>query len=57
MHLYAHSWSPKLMMVTETNKMINFFGASCFVYSMVIYWIAILFIGIMFSFGKFFEVG
>ena len=34
------------MMVTETSKMINFWGR--FVYNMVIYWIAILFFGIMF---------
>ena len=34
------------IMVTETNKTINFWGQ--FVYNMVIYWIAILFIGMMF---------
>ena len=34
-------------MVTETSKTINFWGH--FVYNMVIYWIAILFIGITFS--------
>ena len=33
-------------MVTETSKTINFWGR--FVYNMVIYWIAILFIGIPF---------
>ena len=38
------------MMVTETNKTINFWG--CFVYNMVIYWIAILFIGIMFFYWQ-----
>ena len=34
------------MMVTETSQTINFWG--CFVYNMVIYWIAILFIDITF---------
>ena len=34
------------MMVTETSKTINFWGR--FVYTMVMYWIAILFIGITF---------
>ena len=33
-------------MVTETSKTMNFWGR--FVYNMVIYWIAILFIGITF---------
>ena len=33
-------------MVTETSKTINFWGR--FVYNMVIYWIAVLFIGITF---------
>ena len=33
-------------MVTETSKTMNFWGH--FVYNMVIYWIAILFIGITF---------
>ena len=36
-------------MVTETSKMINFW-----VYNMVIYWIAILFIGIMFFYWQVF---
>ena len=39
-------------MVTETSKMINFWGR--FVYDMVIYWIAILFIGIMFFYWQVF---
>ena len=42
-------------MVTETSKIINFWG--CFTYNMVIYWIAILFIGITFSIDKFFKAG
>ena len=40
------------MMVTETSKTINFWGR--FVYNMVIYWIAILFIGITFFYGQVF---
>ena len=40
------------MMVTETSKMINFWGH--FVYNMVIYWIAILFIGITFFYFQVF---
>ena len=36
------------MMVTEASKIINFWG--CFVYNMIIYQIAIPFIGIMFFF-------
>ena len=40
------------MMVTETSKTINFWG--CFAYNMVIYWIAILFIGITFFYWKVF---
>ena len=39
-------------MVTETSKMINFWGH--FVYNMVIYWIAILFIVIMFFYWQVF---
>ena len=39
-------------MVTETSKTMNFWGH--FIYNMVIYWIAILFIGIAFSIDKFF---
>ena len=38
------------MMVTETSKTINFWG--CFLYNMVIYWIAILFIGITFFYWQ-----
>ena len=37
MHAYAHSWSPN-----DGDRMINYWGR--FVYNMVIYWIAILFI-------------
>ena len=40
------------MMVTETSKTINFWGR--FVYNMVVYWIAILFIGIMFFYWQVF---
>ena len=40
------------MMVTETSKMINFWGR--FVYNMVIHLIAILFIGIMFFYWQIF---
>ena len=43
MRMRTHSHQ---MMVTETSKTINFWGR--FVYNMVIYWIAILFIGITF---------
>ena len=39
-------------MVTETSKTINFWGH--FVYNMVIYWIAILFIGITFFYWQVF---
>ena len=39
-------------MVAETNKEINFWGR--FVYNMVIYWIAILFIGITFFYWQVF---
>ena len=39
-------------MVTETSKTINFWGR--FVYNMVIYWMAILFIGIMFLYWQVF---
>ena len=39
-------------MVTETSKMINFWGH--FVYNMVIYWIAILFIGVTFFYSQVF---
>ena len=38
-------------MMTETSKMINFWGR--FVHNMVIHWIAILFIGITFLISKF----
>ena len=40
------------MMATETSKMINFWGR--FAYNMVIYWIAILFISIMFIYSQVF---
>ena len=39
-------------MVTETSKTINFWGR--FVYNMVVYWIAILFIGITFFYWQVF---
>ena len=39
-------------MMTETSKMINFWGR--FVYNMVIHWIAILFIGILFFYWQVF---
>ena len=39
-------------MVTEASKTINFWG--WFVYNMVIYWIAILFIGITFFYSQVF---
>ena len=39
-------------MVTETSKTINFWGR--FVYNMVIYWIAILFVGITFFYWQVF---
>ena len=43
-------------MVTETSKTMNFWGR--FIYNVVINWIAILFIGITFSYGQvFFEAG
>ena len=48
MHMRTHGHQT---MVTETSKAINFWGR--FVYNLVIYWIAILFIGITFSIGKF----
>ena len=37
-------------MVTETTKTMNFWG--CFVYNIVIYWKAVLFIGIMFFYWQ-----
>ena len=43
MHMCTHGHET---MVTETSKTINFWGR--FVYNVVVYWIAILFIGIMF---------
>ena len=47
MHTHGHQ-----TMVTETSKMINFWAH--FVDNMVIYWIAILFIGIMFFYWQVF---
>ena len=47
MHTRGHQ-----TMVTETSKTINFWGH--FVYNMVIYWIAILFISIMFFYWQIF---
>ena len=47
MHTYGHQ-----TMVTETSKAINFWGH--IVYNMVIYWIAILFIGIAFFYWQVF---
>ena len=47
MHTRGHQ-----IMVTETNKTINFWGR--FVYNMVIYWIAILFISITFFYWQVF---
>ena len=44
MHTRVHQ-----MMVTETSKMINFLGH--------LYWIAIVFISIMYSISKFLEAG
>ena len=41
-------------MVTETSKNINFWGRFGFVYNMVIYWIAILFIGLTFFYWQVF---
>ena len=45
MHTRGHQ-----TIVTETKKTINLWG--CFVYNMVIYWIAILFIGITFFYWQ-----
>ena len=52
MHTRGHQ-----TMVTETSKMIRFWGR--FVYNMVIYWIAILFIGMynIFLLASFLEAG
>ena len=51
--LYAHSWSPNDgNRITETSKTINFW--SRLVYKIVIYWIAILFIGITFFYWQVF---
>ena len=47
MHTRGHQ-----TMVTETSKTINFWGR--FVYNMVIYWIAILLIGIAFFYWQVF---
>ena len=47
MHTRGHQ-----TMVTEISKTINFWGR--FVYNMVIYWIAILFIGITFFYWQIF---
>ena len=47
MHTRGHQ-----TMVTETSKKINFWG--CFVYNIVIYWIAILFIGVTFFYWQVF---
>ena len=45
MHTRGHQ-----TMVTETSKTINIWGR--FVYNMIIYWIAILFISITFLYGQ-----
>ena len=47
MRTYGHQ-----TMVTETSKTINFWG--CFVYNMVLYWIAFQFIGITFFYWQVF---